>query len=162
MFTGGLLLLCFLPLLASYTPAPAPVPFFLRGNEDAIWSGDRSQVEGAGQSFPLRPYSKARMGRKGGDDNALLSLSFMETMATTGVGVGSGWRCKACQDVAATWRKTFGCAGSTAPWKQPRDNDDAHGCRVTSHCNQFVGKVRQQTVSTPPASYQCYKRDHDW
>ena len=81
------------------------------------------------------------------------ALAGVNAGAGGGAGAGTGWRCKACQDVANTWRRTYGCAGTTTPDKQPRTNDDVSGCRVTSHCNQFKGKKKREMCTLLRADF---------
>jgi hypothetical protein len=56
---------------------------------------------------------------------------------------GNSWRCRACVDVAQTWRETFPCAGNADTLSSAREADDTHGCGFTSHCDMFETPEKQ-------------------
>ena len=50
---------------------------------------------------------------------------------------GESWMCRACVDVAQTWRETFPCTGSNEPMRQSRQVTDTQGCSFSSRCDMF-------------------------
>ena len=57
---------------------------------------------------------------------------------------GDNWRCRACVDVAQTWRETSACVGATDPLRQAREINDAQGCGFTSHCDMYETAEKQE------------------
>ena len=50
-----------------------------------------------------------------------------------------GWQCQVCEDVAATWRETFQCAGTGDNGIAPMVSDHGVSCTPSANCQRFEG-----------------------